>query len=108
MRNKDGEMNAHILIATILLAGCASSQTVATREPRYDLTSNKPLTDVSYCLAHANRTPAKINPDGSHEFRIKNQYGVTGAVITLTPQGNGTRFVYRKQFPISVGWKDCI
>jgi hypothetical protein len=98
----------HVILAAILLTGCASSQTVSTQEPRYDLTSDKPLAEVSYCLAQANRTPAKILPDGSHEFTIKNQYGGTGAVITLRADGDKTRFVYRKAFPISVGWKDCI
>lgn len=96
------------LPALALLAGCASSQTVATKDASYDLVSKKPLADVSYCIAHANRTPAKILPDGSHEFSIKNIYGGTGAVITLSSVGDGTRFVYRNAFPISVGWKDCI
>jgi len=101
-------MKLTILAATILLAGCASAQTVATREPSRTITTARPFAEVSYCLAHANRVPAKILPDGSHEFTIKNMYGGTGAVLTLTPQGDGARFVYREAFPISVGWKDCL
>jgi hypothetical protein len=101
-------MKYAIPFAAISLASCASTQTVATREPLQEIVSPKPLAEVSYCLAQGNRTPATILPDGRHEFTIKNQYGATGAVITLSSEGAGTRFVYRKQFPIQVGWKDCL
>lgn len=97
------------LAATVVLAGCASTQTVLDKEPTEVFFSEKSQNEVTFCLANKNNTSALDGEDGSKIVLIKNGYGGVSLAFTVFSDPKGSRIEYRKQFGTIGGiWKQCI
>ena len=91
-----------VVILTLALAGCVSTQNALETTPTEVIMSSKNQTEVAFCLANANNVPSLDAPDGSKVIQIKNGFGATGIIFSVyTADNNGSRIEIRK--PISVG-----
>ncbi|TYC93035.1 hypothetical protein [Novosphingobium sp. BW1] len=98
-----------ILVASLALAGCASTQKVLDKEPTEVFHSEKSQNEVAFCLANKNNTNAMDRDDGSKVVLIKNGYGGVSLAFTVFEEGEGSRIEYRRQFgTIGAAWKQCI
>lgn len=98
-----------LLAATLVLASCASTQTVLDKEPTEVFYSEKSQNEVAFCLANKNNTSALDRDDGSKVVLIKNGYGGVSLAFTVYPDPKGSRTEYRKQFGTIGGiWKQCV
>jgi len=101
-------MRAIIAIAAIALAGCASTQAVLDKPAKHVVQSDKPASEIVFCLSNKTNITPLTQADGSNLFLIKNNYGAVGAAITVTPAGDGSRVEYRKQFAtFGTWWREC-
>lgn len=95
--------------ASLVLAGCASTQTVLSKEPTEVFYSEKSQNEVAFCLANKNNTNILDRDDGSKVILIKNGYGGVSLAFTVFPDPKGSRIEYRKQFGTIGGiWKQCV
>ena len=98
-----------VAFAASALAGCASTQTVLSKEPTEVFHSKDSVNTVAFCLANKNNTPALDQDDGSKVVLIKNGYGGVSLAFNIYPEGEGSRIEYRKQFgTIGAAWKQCL
>ncbi|MEW4469033.1 hypothetical protein AB1K62_14495 [Parasphingorhabdus sp. JC815] len=98
-----------ILIGAIALGGCASTQTVLSKEPTEVYHSENSQNEVVFCLANKNNVPVLDKDDGSKVVLIKNGYGGVSLAFTIWPEGEGSRIEYRRQFgTIGTAWRQCI
>lgn len=97
------------LLVSILLGGCASTQTVLSKSPTEVFHSKKSVADVTFCLANKNNVAPLEGPDGSRVVLLKNGYGGVSLAFTIKPDGTGSTIEYRKQFGTIGGiWKQCV
>jgi len=97
------------LLASVALAGCASTKEVLNKEPKQVYHSEKSADEVAFCLANKNNTSPMPRDDGSRVVLIKNGYGGVSMAFSVFPEGNGSRIEYRKQFGTIGGvWKQCV
>lgn len=102
-------MKKIIAISALALAGCASTQTVLSKEPTEVFRSEKSVNEVAFCLANKNNVPAMDRDDGSKVVLVKNAYGGVSLAFTIYPDGDGSRIEYRRQFGTIGGiWRQCI
>lgn len=93
----------------VALSGCASTQTVLSKEPTEVFHSKKSAKEVAFCLANKNNTSAMDRDDGSRVVLIKNGYGGVSLAFSVYEEGEGSRIEYRKQFGTVGGiWKQCV
>jgi hypothetical protein len=98
-----------IIALAVLLSGCASTQTVLSKQPTEVFHSKKSANDVAFCLANKNNVPALDRDDGSKVVLLKNGYGGVSLAFTVRPEGSGSTIEYRKQFGTIGGiWKQCV
>ncbi len=97
------------LLLLPLLAGCASTQTVLSKEPTEVFNSTKTQNEVVFCLANKNNVPALDQDDGSKVILLKNGYGGVSLSFTVFPAEKGSRIEYRRQFgTVGAKWKQCL
>jgi hypothetical protein len=104
-------MKKHILAtaAGLLLAGCASTETVLSEPVTQTFHSTDSATKVAFCLANKNNTAALDREDGAKVVLIKNTYGGVSMAFSVYPDGTGSRIEYRKKFGTIGGiWRQCI
>ncbi len=103
-------MKGHmVLFGVVLLAGCASTQTVLNKAPTEVFHTQQSAKEVAFCLANKNNTSALERDDGSRVVLIKNGYGGVSLAFTIKPEGTGALIEYRKQFGTIGGiWKQCV
>lgn len=95
--------------AALALSGCASTQTVLSKEPTEVFFSEKSQNEVAFCLANKNNTNALDRDDGSKVVLIKNGYGGVSLAFTIFKDPKGSRIEYRREFGTIGGiWKQCI
>ena len=100
---------AAALAASVLLAGCASTNKVLSKAPTEVFHSQKSADEVAFCLANKNNTAPMPRDDGSRVVLIKNGYGGVSLAFSVFPEGTGSRIEYRKQFGTIGGiWKQCV
>ena len=93
----------------LLLAGCASTQTVLNKPATQVYHSEHSVKEVAFCLSNKNNTPAMDKDDGSKVVLIKNGYGGVSLAFSIYPEGNGSRIEYRQEFGTIGGiWKKCV
>lgn len=96
-------------LALLALAGCASTNTVLSKQPTEVFRSEKSQNEVAFCLANKNMTVPMDRDDGAKVVLIKNGYGGVSLAFSVYKEGNGSRIEYRKQFGTIGGiWKQCI
>jgi hypothetical protein len=86
----------------VLLAGCASTQTVLSQAPKEVIHSPKSQTAVAFCLANKNNVPALDHPDGSKIVQIKSNVGAVGMTFSVYPEDTGSRIEIRKPVSVSI------
>lgn len=97
------------LLASVSLAGCASTQKVLSKAPTEVFHSQKSVNEVAFCMSNKNNTPAMDRDDGSKVVLLKNGYGGVSLAFSIYPEGTGSRVEYRRQFGTVGGiWKQCI
>lgn len=85
-----------IVVAALLVAGCASTGDLY-RSPADDtVLSKKPIAEITRCLEVVYQSPFIEGPNGEKQIRIKNGYGGTIGLIVLKPEGQGTRVDFRR------------
>ena len=95
--------------AATLLAGCASTGTVLSKEATEVYFIEKDPSAVAFCLANRNNVPVLDRPDGSKVVLIKNGYGGVSLAFSIFPEGEGSRIEYRREFGTIGGqWKKCV
>lgn len=95
--------------ACVLLAGCASTQTVLSKQPSEIWHSDQSAKEVAFCLANKNNVSALERDDGSRIVLIKNGYGGVAIALTVKPDGTGSTTEVRHEFGIiGAAWKQCI
>jgi len=98
-----------VLISTLALAGCASTQKVLDKSPTEVFHSDRSQNEVAFCMANKNNTSAMDRDDGSKVVLIKNGYGGVSLAFSIYKEGNGSRIEYRREFGTIGGiWKQCI
>jgi uncharacterized protein YcfL len=103
------KMIAQLLLGSIALSGCASTQTVLMREPTQVFHSERSMREVAFCLADRNHTAAQERDDGSRVVLIKNGYGAVSLAFVIYPEGTGSRIEYRRAFGTIGGiWRQCL
>ncbi len=92
------------------MVGCASTQTVLSKEPTAVYHSEHSANEVAFCLANKNNTSALDKDDGSKVVLLKNGYGGVSLAFSIYPKGEkGSRIEYRKEFGTIGGvWKKCV
>jgi hypothetical protein len=96
------------IAATLVLAGCASTQNVLNEAPREVVQSEKSQAEVAFCLANKNNVPALDAPDGAKIIQIKNGYGAVGMIFSVYSNGSGSRTEIRKPIGVSIAThKQC-
>lgn len=97
------------IASAMLLAGCASTQTVLSEPVTETFHSPDSATKVAFCLANKNNTAALDQEDGSKVVLIKNGYGGVSLAFSVYPEGAGSRIDYRRKFGTIGGiWKQCV
>lgn len=102
-------MKLYVLAILPLLAGCASTEKVLSKEPTEVFHSTKSQNEVAFCLANKNNVPVLDKDDGTKVVLLKNAYGGVSLAFTIYKEGTGSRTEYRKQFgTIGGAWKQCV
>lgn len=102
-------MKTLVAAAALALAGCASTGTVLSQEPKEVFLIDKQPSAVAFCLANRNNVPVLDRPDGSKVVLLKNGYGGVSLAFSIFPDGEGSRVEYRKEFgTIGSQWKKCV
>ncbi len=102
-------IRATALLAAMTLAGCASTQTVLTKEPTAVYHSTHTPKEVAFCLGNKNLTSVLERDDGSRVVLLKNGYGGVSLAFSIYPEDTGSRIEYRKEFGTIGGvWKQCV
>lgn len=98
------------LAAVMLLAGCASTNTVLGGEvDEVFHTAASPETAAA-CFAHRNHLRVIERPDGARVAVFRNGYGVATKTFSIYPEGSGSR-IERRHSSIGVPgnkWKRCV
>src|SRR6476661_286073 len=98
-----------VLLSFVVLAGCASTETVLSGPVTQTFHSADSQTKVAFCLANKNNTAALDREDGSKVVLIKNGYGGVSMAFSVYPDGTGSKVEYRKKFGTIGGiWRQCI
>ncbi|SKB27035.1 hypothetical protein [Sphingopyxis flava] len=98
-----------IAFGCLALAGCASTEKVLSKDVTETFYSKDSVTNVAFCLANKNNTPALDREDGSKVVLIKNGYGGVSMAFSIYPHEDGSRIELRKQFGTIGGiWKQCV
>jgi hypothetical protein len=98
-----------VLVSALLMAGCASTQTVLSGPVTETFHSSDSMTKVAFCLANKNNTAALDQEDGSKVVLIKNGYGGVSLAFSVYAEGSGSRIDYRRKFGTIGGiWKQCV
>lgn len=98
-----------VLVVGLALSGCASTQTVLSKEPTEVFYSENSPNEVAFCLANKNNTNVLDRDDGSKVVLLKNGYGGVSLAFTIFPDPKGSRVEYRREFGTIGGiWKQCI
>lgn len=102
-------MRNFMAAAVLVLAGCASTQTVLSKAPTATYHSPHSVNEVAFCISNRNNTSALDKDDGSKVVLLKNGYGAVSLAFTIYPEDKGSRIEYRKEFG-SIGgqWKKCV
>ena len=96
-------------LVALTLPACASTDKVLSKAPKAEFITDRPATEVAFCLANKNNTAPMPRADGGTVVLIKNGYGGVSMAFTVYPEGTGSRVVYHKQFGTIGGiWKQCI
>lgn len=100
----------YLLLASLLLvSGCASTQTVLSKEPTEVFHSTQSPKEVAFCLGNKNNVSILEKDDGSRVVLLKNGYGGVSLAFSVYPEGTGSRIEYRKEFGTIGGiWKQCV
>ena len=98
-----------IILFSLLLTACASTGDVYASAVDEVVHLNKPVDDVSKCLQLRLSEAPITTPEGAATFLVKNQYGATLGMLTLTPADEGTDIAIRRtQGLVSTGmWRKC-
>lgn len=99
-----------LVLASSLLAGCASTQTILADAPDEVATSTQSAEAVAFCVGEKNMAAPFSRSDGSYVISIKSAVGTAGIVYTVIPDGSGSRIeIRRANSPIAVTkFRDCL
>ena len=95
----------------LLLSACATPAAIYRSEVDKTATTSKSLAEVSQCLQLRWALAPIVTPDGKTNFPMKNGYGQTLGMLTLTDNGTGTLIELRKTGQMVFGggdWKKCL
>lgn len=102
-------MMGSVLAASVLLAGCASTQKVLAKPVAEVWHSDQSAKEVAFCLANKNSAPAMERDDGSRVVLVKNGYGGVAIALTVKPDGTGSTIEVRRAFTvIHPGFNSCL
>ena len=87
-----------IAAATAALSACQTTGAVMSEQPHDVIRSAKSQTEVSFCLAEKWRAAALDHPSGAKVIVVKNDFGDAGVVISVYPDGTGSRTEFRKGY----------
>jgi len=104
-------MRNAVALLTLGLAACATPGDIYSSEVDLSETSAKPLAEISQCLQLRWAEAPLTTPDGKTAFPMKNGYGQTLGLLTLTPADGGTLVELRKTGQLMIGgqnWRNCL
>lgn len=101
-------MRSFAIAGMVLLAGCASTQTVLHKEPDSVFHSAKPVDEVVSCIARKNGAKVREAADGSKFVQIKNGWQGIVLLFSVLPEGEGSRIELKKFYPMGIAaHKQC-
>lgn len=101
------------LLATLplLLSACATPGDIYASGVDTSEISEKPLAEISQCLQLRWAEAPLQTPDGKTTFPLKNGYGQTLGLLSLSPVEQGTLVELRKTGQLMIGgenWRRCL
>jgi hypothetical protein len=91
-------MRTLAIIATLALAGCASTQSIVAQDATAVYHSSRHPADVAFCLGSKYSVPVYDGADGAKIVAIKNWLGATAAAMSVYPDGEGSRVEYNRSY----------
>jgi|TARA_R110002049_G_scaffold3488_4_gene26101 outer membrane biogenesis lipoprotein LolB len=97
-------------LAFLLLAGCASVADLQMSSVDREDISQKPIEEVSRCLAYQMAEAPITDENGNTMFIMKNGYQAPIATVTLIPFEGGTKIQVRQANGMvqTGGWRKCL
>lgn len=95
-----------IALSALVLAACATPGDIYLSEVDLSEVSPKSVAEISQCLQLRWAEAPLTTPDGKATFPMKNGYGQTLGLVSLTPTEGGTLIELRKTGQLMIGGKD--